>query len=342
MVDLNSLPLVHALAQSGSFTAAAERLGMSKTKMSLQIKALEQQLGVALFRRTTRQVNLTHAGEQLLRQCWPLFSQLQLEMQQLQQPQSALQGKLVVTAPEDYAHQILLPVMLAFSQRYPAVEIELRSSDQVKDLIKEGIDVAIRGGWLRDSSLKAQKLGDFAQWLLATPHYVAQHAPIVTPHDLASHTLIAFSQLRTPLAWRFQNTAALSSPDEVLNTGPNVGQNTAPNTVPNTVDVHFQHRFTVSSTASVQALLLQHAGLGILTDYTAKPLLDNGQLVRILPQWQLPTGGIYAVYPPGPHRPFTVRRFIEMLQSHLAHTAVQTNVKTDVKTDLKTEARPQI
>lgn len=326
MVDVNSLPLVHALAQSGSFTAAAERLGMSKTKMSLQIKALEQQLGVALFRRTTRQVNLTHAGEQLLRQCWPLFSQLQLEMQQLQQPQSALQGKLVVTAPEDYAHQILLPVMLAFSQRYPAVEIELRSSDQVKDLIKEGIDVAIRGGWLRDSSLKAQKLGDFAQWLLATPHYVAQHAPIVTPHDLASHTLIAFSQLRTPLAWRFQNMAALSSPDEVLNT------------VPNTVDVHFQHRFTVSSTASVQALLLQHAGLGILTDYTAKPLLDNGQLVRILPQWQLPTGGIYAVYPPGPHRPFTVRRFIEMLQSHLAHTAVQNNVKTD----LKTEARPQI
>ena len=106
MLDLNSLQLVQALAHSGSFTAAAERLGCTKTKISLQIKALEQQLGVALFRRTTRQVSLTSAGEQLMAQCIPLFAQLQRELQQLQHQDTVLSGKLVLTAPEDYANQI--------------------------------------------------------------------------------------------------------------------------------------------------------------------------------------------------------------------------------------------
>lgn len=292
MLDLNSLQLVQALAHSGSFTAAAERLGCTKTKISLQIKALEQQLGVALFRRTTRQVSLTSAGEQLMAQCVPLFAQLQRELQQLQHQDTVLSGKLVLTAPEDYANQILLPVLLEFSQLHPQVDIELRSSDQVRDLVREGIDLAIRGGWLRDSSLKAQKLGEFGQWLLATPQYLAKHAEIISLDDLTAHPLIGFNQLRSPLHWRFSFA----------------GQQ---------LDLQFRSRFTVSSTASIQALLLQHAGLGILTDYTARPLIASGQLVHILPQWQLPKGGIYAVYPPGPHRPLRVRRFVELLQQRL-------------------------
>lgn len=296
MLDLNSLQLVQALAQSGSFTAAAERLGCTKTKISLQIKALEQQLGVALFRRTTRQVSLTAAGEQLVAQCLPLFNQLQRELQQLQHPDTALSGKLVLTAPEDYANQILLPVLLEFSRLHPALQIELRSSDQVRDLVREGIDLAIRGGWLRDSSLKARKIGEFGQLLCASPQYLAQQAPIVQPADLAPHALIAFDQLRTPLHWTFRRAEA--QPEQEF--------------------VHqFHSRFTVSSTASIQALLLQHAGLGILTDYTARPLLASGQLVQLLPDWQLPAGGIFAVYPPGQHRPLKVRRFVELLQQRL-------------------------
>jgi len=82
-------------------------------------------------------------------------------------------------------------------------------------------------------------------------------------------------------------------------------------------ELQFHSRFTVSSTASIQALLLKHAGLGILTDYTAKPLIAAGQLVHVLPDWHLPVGGIYAVYPPGLHRPLKVRRFVELLQQRL-------------------------
>lgn len=293
MLDLNSLQLVQALAQSGSFTGAAERLGCTKTKISLQIKALEQQLGVALFRRTTRQVSLTAAGEQLVAECLPLYQQLQQQLQQLQHSDSTLSGRLVITAPEDYAAQVLLPVLQQFSQQHPQLQLELRNSDQIRDLVKEGIDVAFRGGWLRDSSLKAQKLGSFEQWLLASPAYLAGKPAIDTPADLAGHPLIAFSALRQPLHWSFVK-----------------GQQQQQH--------QFVSQFSVSSTASLQVLLLRGAGLGVLTDYAAQPLLASGQLIRLLPDWQLPAGGIYAVYPPGPHRPLRVRRFIECLQQSLA------------------------
>lgn len=298
MLDLNSLQLVQALAHSGSFTAAAERLGCTKTKISLQVKALEQQLGVALFRRTTRQVSLTAAGEQLVARCLPLYDQLQRELQELQHSESVLSGKLVLTAPEDYAGQVLLPVLQQFSKQHPELQIELRNSDQIRDLVKEGIDVAFRGGWLRDSSLKAQKIGEFQQWLVASPTYLAAHHPIRQPEDLAEHPLIAFSALRQPLHWLFQQ------------------HNTNP-AHPTNYHHQFHSQFSVSSTASLQALLLQHAGLGVLTDYSASPLIAAGQLTRLLPDWQLPEGGIYAVYPPGPHRPLRVRRFVELLQQQL-------------------------
>ena len=173
-LDLNSLQLVQRLQQAGSFTAAAEQLGCSKTTLSLQLKALEQQLGTALFRRTTRQLSLTSAGEHLLQSCMPLLEQLQQALQSVQSGDKVLQGKLVVSAPEDYTNRKLAPAAVAFRRQHPALEFEFRSSDQVKDAVKENIDLSIRIGWLRDSSQTARKLADFEQWLLAAPAYLQQ------------------------------------------------------------------------------------------------------------------------------------------------------------------------
>lgn len=295
MLDLNTLQLVQAVAQSGSFTGAAAQLGYSKTKISLQIKALEQRLGVALFRRTTRQVSLTRAGEHLLTQCLPLYQQLQAELQQLQQADSALSGPLVLTAPEDFIREVLAPVLLQFSRAHPALQIELRSSDHVRDLVKEGIDVAFRGGWLRDSTLSAQRLGSFAQWLLVSPQFLARHAADQLPSqpaDLQHWPLVAFSQLRQPRHWTFVRGQQQQS-------------------------VQFSSPFIVSSTASLSTLLQGGAGIGVMTDYAATPLLKAGTLVRLLPDWQLPSGGTFAVYPPGRQRPLKVRRLVEAVQQHL-------------------------
>jgi DNA-binding transcriptional LysR family regulator len=294
-LDLNSLLLVQALAASGSFTAAADRLGSSKTNISLQIKALEQRLGVALFRRTTRQVSLTAEGKQLVERCLPLLDQLRAELQQLGQPEAELSGTLVISAPEDYTNRVLVPLCLEFQRQHPKLQLDLRSSDQVQDLIKQGIDVSIRIGWLQDSSLKAQRLGDFGQWFLAAPAYLANFALPKRPEDLKAMQLIAFTLLPTPQQWRFVK-----------------GEHKQ--------ELRLQSVIKTSSTQTVTSLLLQGAGIGVLPDYSATELLQQGLLQRLLPDWQLPSGGIYAVYPPGPHRPAKVKQFVAFLQQALMNS----------------------
>lgn len=295
--DLNSLQLVQRLQQAGSFTAAAEQLGCSKTTISLQLKALEQQLGVALFRRTTRQLSLTRAGEQLLSDCLPLLDELQQALQQLQNSDKVLQGKLVLSAPEDYTNRILAPAVVAFMALHPALEVEFRSSDQVKDLIKEGIDLSIRAGWLKDSGQHARKLGNFEQWLLAAPAYLAKAGIPQQPQDLANHAFIAF----TPLSQPQQRTFSQIDPQ----TG-----------AKQQVSQYLPAALKTSSTQTVTALMLAGAGMGILPDYSARDLVNSGQLVRLLPNWSLAQAGIYAVYPPGRFRPTRVTAFVDFLQQY--------------------------
>ena len=288
--DLNSLQLVQALAQTGSFTAAADKLGCSKTRISLQVRQLEQQLGVALFHRTTRQVRLTSEGQQLMQAVMPHFQALQQGLADLQQGQQTLRGRLVISAPEDFAVQLLVPVVASFQAKHPALRLELRSSDQVRDLVKEGIDVAIRVGWLTDSSAVAKRLGRFQQWLLATPRYLAEHGTPTHPAQLATHACIAFTLLKDAQLWRFQQGASM-------------------------VEQVIDSRLLAGSTRTLTALLLAHQGIGMLTDYAAQPLIESGQLVRLLADWQLPDGGVYAVYPPGSLRPAKVRQFIAELET---------------------------
>ncbi|WP_300492480.1 LysR family transcriptional regulator, partial [uncultured Alcanivorax sp.] len=191
--DLNALPLFLALARAGSFTGAAERLGCNKSKISLSIKRLEQRLGVALVTRTTRQVHLTEAGERLLAGLTPLFAELEGLLDQVETDQQTLQGELRITAPEDFAAQVVAPAVVAFSERHPQLEIELRTGDSVADMVKEGIDLAIRLGWLKDSSLRATRLGEFEQFLVASPAFMANHGPVSHPRDLAALPWVTFT-----------------------------------------------------------------------------------------------------------------------------------------------------
>lgn len=291
-IDLNAVPVFLVLAQERSFTAAAQRLGCTKTKVSLQIKALESRLGVALFRRTTRLVSLTQAGEQLYQHCLPLLQQLSQQLMEVQSSEQNLSGTLVISAPEDYAQQVLVPALLAFRQQHPALAFELKSSDQIKDLVKEGIDLSIRAGWLKDSSQKAISLGQFEQWLVASPAYLQHYGLPKHPTELSHHHFICFTLLPSALHWSFSKEHE-------------------------EIQVQMRSQIKAGSTASVTTLLKAGAGLGVMTGYSANPLVQQGELVRVLPQWQLAKGGIYVVYPPGQFRPARVRLFVEFLKQWL-------------------------
>jgi len=292
-VDLNSFLVFAAVVEAGGFTAAAERLGIAKAKVSIQVSRLEARLGTALFRRTTRQVTLTDAGQALYSECLPLLRGLQEAVDRVGTGKADLTGTLRLSTTVDHAVQSLAPAVAGFATLYPKLQIELRTSDRVADLVKEGIDLAIRFGWLRDSSLRAVKLGEFEQYVVASPAYLRRVGRPRHPEDLANHQWIALTLLPAPLTWEF--TSREGEMQTVL----------------------MNARIRVDSTAALRSLLRQGAGISVLDQYSAHQEVKAGHLVRMLNEWSLPRGGIHAVYPPGRHVPVKARAFIEFYREYL-------------------------
>lgn len=294
-VDLNALRSVAAVAETGGFTAAAERLGATKARVSQDVARLEARLGTGLFVRTTRRTTLTEAGEALLREGLEPLRRLEAALAELGQPRSAgLAGSLRIASTADHASQGLARAVAAFAALHPQLQVELRSSDRVVDLVAEGIDVAIRIGWLRDSSLRATRLGGFEQHLVAAPEYLARRGTPRRPEDLAAHDWVALSLLRSPLTWTFVSRG---------------GQRRT---------VRMTSRLRTDAALPLRALVEAGAGLSVMDQFNAEAGVAAGALVRLLPQWQLPSGGIHAVWPPGRHTPAKVRAFVDFYAQWMA------------------------
>lgn len=293
-IDLNSLSIFDALAEAGSFTAAADRLGVAKAKVSLQIARLERALGVQLFARTTRRVTLTDAGRALHAQCQPLLHNLAEVLSAAGGHGGELSGQLRIAATVLQATQSLAGALAAFAELHPRLVIDLRTGDQVADMLADGIDVSFRMGWLRDSSQRAIQLGEFAQYIVAAPDYLRRRGRPSRPEQLAAHAWLTLSLLPAP------RTLALSHPD---------GRQ---------AKVQLQSRMQVNSANALLALAECGAGITAMEALTAKAALKEGRLVRLLPAWQLPRGGMYAVLPPGRHVAPKARAFIDFYRAWLA------------------------
>jgi DNA-binding transcriptional LysR family regulator len=295
-IDLNCLTVFQAVADAGSFTRAAERLGVAKAKISVQVGRLERELGVTLFARTTRQVTLTDAGRELHAQCQPLLEGLHAALSEVGNDQRELSGVLRLSTSVIHATQSLAPAVARFASLHPRLRINLRTGDKVADLVAEGIDLSFRMGWLRDSSQRAIKLGEFRQFILASKAYLKQHGTPRSPQELAAHEWIALSLLPTPNTWKFTSSEG------------------------STETVHMKSRLQVDAPSALLALLKGGAGVSAMEEFSAQPAIDAGQLVRVLPQWSLPQGGVFAVLPPGRHVPARVRAFIDFYRGFLAET----------------------
>ena len=291
--DLNALLVFAAVAEQEGFTAAAEQLGATKARVSLVVSRLEKQVGQTLFARTTRRVALTSAGRALYEQCVPHLRSVQEMLASLGDERS-LAGELRIAAPLDYAAQNASHAVAAFAALHPGLAIELRTSDRVVDLLQERIDVALRLGWLRDSTLRATRLGEFEQYVVAAPSYLQRAGRIAKPEDLASHEWVALTLLPSPLTWKFTSARGRSR------------------------TVRMTSRLRADSVAAMRGLLLAGAGVSILDEFSAAESLRSGALVRLLPQWQLRRGGIHAVYPPGRFVPAKARAFAEFYKDWLA------------------------
>ena len=287
-LNLNRLAYFAAVVDTGSFTGAAARLGITKAVVSQQVARLEGDLGVTLLIRTTRRVHPTEAGRQFHARCLLILREAGDAFDEIAQAAAGPTGTLRIAAPHDYGTSVVVPVVTAFSVRYPACRVELTLSDQTMDLVSGRMDIAIRVGWLTDSSLQARRIGTFRQLLVCSAEFAAG-ITATKPEDLAKLPFVANTALPEPLLWQFSREAA---------EGPKVRMEAA---------------IAIDATPAVMAAVRLGGGLSVLPDFEVRDELAAGRLVHLLADWTLPSGGIYAVYPAARFRPRKVTAFVEML-----------------------------
>lgn len=288
-MNLNRLSYFAAVVDTGSFTRAAERLGITKAVVSQQVAQLEQDLQTSLLMRTTRRVNPTEAGRMLHARCVRILREAEEAVAELAQGVAEPVGVLRITAPNDYGTAAVVPVVTAFTTRYPSCQVELTLGDTTRDLADGGIDLAIRVGWLPDSSLIARRIGTFRQLLVGGDALLDRIATLREPEDIADLPFVANLALRDPLAWAFAR-------------GDHERQS-----------VRLRASIAIDTTPGVLAAVMSGGGVSVLPDYLVAEWLASGQLLQVLPEWHLPSGGIHAVYPAARFRPRKVTAFVDML-----------------------------
>jgi DNA-binding transcriptional LysR family regulator len=285
-----------AVMETGSFAAAAQKLGMSAGQASKLISALEAELGVRLLNRTTRALAPTEVGQAYFDRIRPILDDLDSLDAEVQDRAATPRGRLRLTAPLTFGTLRLVPALNAFAALYPEIDLDVSFTDRMVNLVDEGFDAAIRAGRMADSSLIARKLCDMHTVLVAAPAYLEKAGVPLQPADLADHACIIDSNFRDPLIWRFR--------------GPD-----GPMAVPLTGRLRYSN-----AEACLQAA---EAGLGIahLPDFVAAPSLAAGRVEALLGDWAEEPGGIYAVYPPGRHLSAKLRLLIDHLAESLHRMA---------------------
>jgi DNA-binding transcriptional LysR family regulator len=262
MLDVEALIAFAAVIDGGSFSAAAARLGQTPSGVSRTISRLERQLGMTLIHRTTRRLDLTEEGAWLLGRARTVLAELANTEAEAGARRSQPAGLVRVNAATPALDHLLAPLVPAFLDAYPLVQLELTSGETVVDLIEERADLAIRIGQLPDSTLNARRLGASRVRVMAAPGYLERHGTPVDVDDLARHRLLGFT---APAA---------------LNTWPLAHAGGEGWTITPAV--------TASSGETVRHLALSGAGIACLSDFMTRADLAAGTLVPVLEGYALP------------------------------------------------------
>ncbi len=294
------------LAQHGSYTAAAARLGVSKAAMSQHMAELERLAGVALVRRTTRSVQLTEAGQRLVDDTKAQFEHIAQSFAQARDLAEAPRGLLRVTAPVAFARQQLMPLLPAFLHDYPDVRLELDMSDRLSSMTSEGFDLAIRHTAAPPDTHVAWTLCATQSVLVASRGYLRKHGTPTTPQDLMAHNCLHYPRAYDAPAWTFE--PHIAPMDE--------GKTTERVTIP------VSGSLSANNSEALREAALTGLGIALLPDFSAQASLRAGKLMKVLPHFK-PVGAfagqIYAIRPYSAHVPRAVTAFVNHLRKELAH-----------------------
>ncbi len=274
-----------ATAQTGSFTAAAERMGVSNRLTSKYVAELEARLGTRLLQRTTRRVGLTPAGEKLLVRAPAWLEELEELLGSVEHEARGFSGVLRVAAPLTFGEIYAADLLSRFAAPHPELSVELRLSDAYTDLAMEGIDLAFRIGRLSDNTLKARRLCRFGMKVVAAPAYVAEHGAPETAEALGGHACIHDSNQRSP-RWRFGSEGAVR-------------------------EVQIASRFAVNSARVARDMALAGQGVAYCPEFVVTTDIEAGRLVEVLADVEKPAHDLHAVYLEGAMLPRKVRALVD-------------------------------
>ena len=275
------------VAASGSFSASAERLEMSRAMVTRYVAEMEQWLGARLLQRTTRRVTLTDAGEQALRRCLQMLALVAEVEDEVAPADGTLRGQLRLTSSMSFGHAHLAAGLAAFLAQHPQLKIDLNVGDAALNLVEARIDLAIRISSEPDPALIARPLAVCDSVLVASPDYLASTGTPRTPTELTTHRCLGHSNVGRS-SWRFLR----GETEETVNV---------------------TTRFTANDATVLLHAALADGGISLQPTYLASSLLQDGRLQQVLPDWQPPPMTIHALYPSRRHLSPAVRALLDFL-----------------------------
>jgi DNA-binding transcriptional LysR family regulator len=294
--DFEGLAIFAKVVETRSFAGAAAELKLSKATVSKAVSRIEARLGARLINRTSRRLALTDAGRQLAGGAAHILAEGEAVEDAALAQATAPRGLVRLAVPMSFGLLHIAPLLPEFLAIFSEVSIDLHLNDARVDLIGEGFDAAVRVAVLPDSSLVARRLCEMPRYLVGSPTYLNKHGRPRHPLHLAQHRCIGYSYTTTPETWRFTKGGKSAS---VRPAGP----------------------LRVNNGDAMMPALCAGTGLGILPEFILRDALAAGRLERLLPDWSLPSGGVYWVTPPGGPRPKRVEVLADFLVEKLAsHT----------------------
>ncbi|MBH9577092.1 LysR family transcriptional regulator [Inhella proteolytica] len=278
------------VVDTGSFTAAAEALGMPKATLTRGVQELEAHLRTQLLNRTTRRVGVTPDGALYYERASRLLAELDELEGSLNRQGRTPHGKLRVDLPGSIGRSMIIPALPDFYARYPDIQLELGVSDRPVDLLAERVDCVLRGGEISDPTLVARRIGAFELLVCATPRYLERHGTPTHPAQL--------NEARFPVVQYFSARTGQVIPD-TLRRGEEV------------VEVRGQARLAVNDGDAYMAAALADLGVMVGASVMVEPLLASGQLVRLFPDWELERIPLYIAFPPNRHLSTRLRVFVD-------------------------------
>ncbi|WP_407495638.1 LysR substrate-binding domain-containing protein [Pseudooceanicola sp. MF1-13] len=284
-----------ATAKTGSFTAAADQLGISNRLTSKYVAELEHRLGVRLLQRTTRKVGLTPAGENLLARAPALLDELDDILVEVSEGSRGFTGAIRISAPVTFGEEYVAAMLGRFAAQNPGLTIDLRLDDGFVDLAGDGIDVAFRIGLSQMLSLKTRKLGEICTIAVASPDYIANRGAPKRPDDLADHDCILDTNRRIPRRWSFFRNG-----DEHI--------------------AEVQGRFQINSARAAADLAISGLGICYAPRFAVEKAVRAGKLVRVLEDFDGAVTPVSAVYLEGRSLPRKVRALIDFALEDIARS----------------------